>query len=226
MEVIFKKPPRLQRIMFDVMQYSPEILYKKGKDIPLADALSRDCAVDRDLKMTKLENVIMKGWPEKIRSLDPELRKYWNFREELSAYNELLFKGNRVIIPKSEQPNILQQIHYGHIGIGISIRRAKEIVYWYGMTKDITNIIERCSVCQKTQSKPPREPIISKEVPTLTWEICGSDLFTYHGVDYLILCDSYSGFFELEGMKNGTESAQAITILKRWFVVHGIPRIF
>uniref|UniRef100_A0A1Y1JYS1 Uncharacterized protein n=1 Tax=Photinus pyralis TaxID=7054 RepID=A0A1Y1JYS1_PHOPY len=34
---------RLQRIIFDVSQYAPRVIYKKGKDIPIADTMSRDC---------------------------------------------------------------------------------------------------------------------------------------------------------------------------------------
>lgn len=262
LEIIFKKPlntapPRLQRIIFDVMQYSPIVEYKKGKELFLADALSRDCATERDLKMerelemkvhiclalkhdagkrlvrstsedpelVKLKKMILDGWPEEIRLVESELRKYWNFREELSSYEGLIYKGDRFFIPKNEQQNIMTQIHCGHLGIGSSISRAKRIVYWFGMTKDLTEFVSRCSICQKTQRKPAREPLILKAIPSLPWEICGSDLFKYHGVDYLILCDSYSGYFELEAMENGTSSRQTIEILKKWFAIHGIPRI-
>lgn len=48
LEIIFKKPlhtapPRLQRILFDVTQYSPDVHYKKGAELYVADTLSRDC---------------------------------------------------------------------------------------------------------------------------------------------------------------------------------------
>lgn len=119
----------------------------------------------------------------------------------------------------------MRQIHCGHLGIGSSLRRARQVVYWFGMTKDLIELVERCSVCQKTQSKPPREPLITKEIPALPWEICASDLFKFQGVDYLLLCDSYSGYFEFEIMKNGSSSTQTIEVLKKWFSVHGIPRI-
>lgn len=51
--MIFKKPiqsapPRLQRILFDVIQYSPKVTYIKGTEIPIADALSRDCDVKEE----------------------------------------------------------------------------------------------------------------------------------------------------------------------------------
>ena len=39
---IEKVPARLQRIIFDELQYSPIIMFRKGAEIPIADALSRD----------------------------------------------------------------------------------------------------------------------------------------------------------------------------------------
>lgn len=48
LETIFKKsimhaPMRLQQILWDILPYSPMIHFKKGIDILLPDALSRDC---------------------------------------------------------------------------------------------------------------------------------------------------------------------------------------
>lgn len=48
LEAISKKnllavPTRLQKILFEVMPYSPKIVYKEGTTIPIPDALSRDC---------------------------------------------------------------------------------------------------------------------------------------------------------------------------------------
>jgi hypothetical protein len=45
---IFKKlihtvPPRLQRFLFYLQQYSPIVFYKIGEEFHLADALTRDC---------------------------------------------------------------------------------------------------------------------------------------------------------------------------------------
>ena len=51
LEAIFKKPlhsatPRLQRMIVKILQYDLEVEYHPGKDMPLADALSRNHADD------------------------------------------------------------------------------------------------------------------------------------------------------------------------------------
>jgi len=48
LESIFKKPlhdapPRLKRIMLEIMPYNAKVVYKRGKELFIADTLSRDC---------------------------------------------------------------------------------------------------------------------------------------------------------------------------------------
>ena len=160
LESIFKKPlqsapPRLQHLLFDVLQYSPKIVYKQGKDIPIPDALNRDCktdsleefldeeifevtvdvpfpislypeilsAVNEDTELQQLKSLILNGWPATIQEVPQAMRKYWNYRDELSVYENLLFKSERLIIPKNLQNQYLKLIHQGHLGI--SLRKAR-----------------------------------------------------------------------------------------------------
>lgn len=51
LETIFKNhihraPLRLQRILWDIIEYSPAVKYIKGTKLPIADTLSRDCTPD------------------------------------------------------------------------------------------------------------------------------------------------------------------------------------
>lgn len=43
---IHHAPLRLQRILWDIIEYSPRVHYIKGTKIPIADTLSRDCTSD------------------------------------------------------------------------------------------------------------------------------------------------------------------------------------
>ena len=66
----------------------------------------------------------MCGWPLNITELPPELRPFWTFREEIAIEDGLLLKGERLIIPKCDQPDILAQIHHGHLGLQKCVMRA------------------------------------------------------------------------------------------------------
>ena len=46
-------------------------------------------------------------------------------------------KGDRVILPTSMRPEMLQIIHRSHLGIEKCKQRAKDILYWPGMATQI-----------------------------------------------------------------------------------------
>lgn len=260
LEIIFKKPihtapPRLQRILFDVTQYAPDVHYKKGAELYVADTLSRDCkststanepdmeievhvvmamskkiqqvyikATEEDEQLNQLRQQIQDGWPSEIRRVPQQVKPFWTFREELSAYNGLIFKGEQVVVPKSQQKDALNQIHHGHLGIQSCIRRARAALYWNGMCKDITDFVNKCAVCQSNQRAPTKEPTVLKDIPTLPWEIVATDLFKFLKDEYLLICDSFTGYFDFEMLRNQSSNA-VIQCLKKWFAVHGIPRV-
>lgn len=53
---LFKIPPRLQRFMLRLQSYELEVKYKPGKDLKIADALSR--APLGDVAMTEIDEEI------------------------------------------------------------------------------------------------------------------------------------------------------------------------
>ena len=64
----------------------------------------------KDDTLALLKHNVQHGWPQTITELPPELRPYWTFREEISIEDGILLKGERIIIPAVDQPDILQ--HY------------------------------------------------------------------------------------------------------------------
>ena len=159
LECIIKKslaaaPPRLQRMLLQLQKYTFTLVYKPGKQMVLADTLSRAyindadntsksleeeliCAVNfvlsklpisdpkleelrvatkADTTMSKLKEVILSGWPNKRTEVPAELREYWNYREELSEVNDVILKGEKLVVPLSMRGEMLAKIHtsFGH----------------------------------------------------------------------------------------------------------------
>ncbi|XP_046593873.1 uncharacterized protein K02A2.6-like [Neodiprion lecontei] len=193
LQIIFKKPiqnapSRLQRILFNVRQYSPIVSYKKGTEIPIADRLSRDCKqTNNDLEEEELE-------------------------------------GEKLLVPESQKQKMLKNIHAGHLGIQSCLRRARQLLHWKGQYKDIEDFVESCKICQKTQKSNDKQPVVTYEIPTLPWQIVATDLFAFQGKEYILICDSYSGFIDFKLLKSQT-SNEIINHLKNWFATHGIPKI-
>lgn len=101
-------------------------------------------------------------------------------------------------------------------------RRAREVVYWPCMGKQIEEMIKKCSICQRYQNKPQKENLIQHESPDRPWQKVATDLFQWAGKDYLLVVDRYSGFPEI-ALLSSTTSDSVITHIKCIFARHGIP---
>jgi hypothetical protein len=171
LEAIFKKPllsapKRLQRMLLRLQKYNIDVIYKKGRDLHIADFLSRaalpniqitavtpqheifkiqhETRVFDDLdninfadsvnisdkslqairehtttdeSLQTLRTNILNGWPEEKDRVPTAIKQYWPYRDELSAQNGVLFKGNRIIIPKSLHHERKTRVHSSHLGV-------------------------------------------------------------------------------------------------------------
>ena len=91
----------------------------------------------------------------KNRSLVPkEVSEYFNVRDELAMQDEIIFKGQRCVIPKTLRQKVKEKILRAHIGIEGCLRRACEVVYWPSMNQEITNYNEHCDTCNMYTSHP------------------------------------------------------------------------
>ena len=176
----------------------------------------------RDPVLSLLKEMVFEGWPQKREECPQLLHGYWNFREELTIEDGLVLKGDRIVIPPTLRPEILNIIHQGHLGQEKCLLRARTSVFWPGITKEIINQVNQCEPCQKYQNKARKEPILQPEPPHRPWERLSSDLFEFRGQQYLLLTDQYSRFPVIRRLTSTTSSA-VINHLKSIFAEHGIP---
>ena len=71
----------------------------------------------KDVKLTELSSVIVKGWPNNSEDVPPSLRQYWSYRDELTCLDGFLFKGVKLIVPKTLQSEMLETIDETYLGI-------------------------------------------------------------------------------------------------------------
>ena len=90
-----------------------------------------------------LIKTVVDGWPDSRKDCHPLILDYWNFRDEMSVENGLLFKGYRLIVPKNLRNQVLQIVHKGHFGIEKMQLRARKTVLWPGINKAIVEIAPR-----------------------------------------------------------------------------------
>lgn len=91
------------------------------------------------------------GWPDRSR-LDVLVRPYWTERAVLSTHNGLLLRGTRLIIPSVMRNRVLEKIHEGHQGIVKCRERAKQSVWWPGLSSQIGELVLKCTACVKERA--------------------------------------------------------------------------
>ena len=204
--------PRIQHLVVRSFPYQPfDVQYRRGTEIPLADALSRvtplpmeedgiqlpiiavnkitaniPCSSNnldqiheetrKDPTLKLLMHYIAGGWPRERKQLPREIHDYWNYREDMSLKDSITTKGHRILIPSTLRRKALEQIHEGHQGVEKCMLKARESVFWSGISDDICEAVEKCRTCQSS-SKAAKPLGNTSEVPPHPWHTLGTDLF-------------------------------------------------
>ena len=179
-------------------------------------------ATIQDDTLSELAKVIRHGWPDLKQNVPLSIRAFWPFRDELVVDNSIIFKGTKVVIPKSMRTLMLQRIHTSHQGPDACVRRARDVIFWPGMASEIQHLASQCSTCCDYKAKQQKEPLLSPEIPTTPWTIVAQGLFTFAGKSYLITVDYYSDFWELDAVTD-TSSETIVEHTKSHFARYGIP---
>jgi len=172
-----------------------------------------------DSILQKLKKYCVEGWPDKF-SIDKAFQPNLSFSGELSVQNGLLLNGIRIVIPTSLRAEILKKLHEGHLGITKCRERAKQSVWWPGLSKDLTKMIENCA----RERINFKETMLPTEFPTRPWSTVGADLFQKDNKHYLVIVDYFSRFFEVAKLTSTTAEA-VVEHFKSIFARHGIPEV-
>ena len=138
---------------------------------------------------------------------------YFNQRDELTVQNGLIFRGERVVVPKKLREVMNQKIHSSHMGTEACLRGARESIYWPGMCAEMKQLVESCETCRQYDCAQPKETLRSTAVPNRLWERIATDLFSYKDKDFLTTVDYYSNVSEIDQLAS-TSASTVITKLK------------
>ena len=215
-----------------------DVQYRRGTEIPLADALSRvtplpteedgiqlpiiavneitaniPCSSNdldqireetrKDPMLKLLMHYIAEGWPRERKQLPRELHDYWNYREDMSLEDGIATKGHRILIPSTLRRKALQQIHEGHQGVEKCMLKARESVFWPGISDDIREAVNKCGTCQSS-SKAAKPLGSTSEVPPHPWHTLGTDLFYWNKIDFLVIGDYFTKFIIVRRLPNSS----------------------
>jgi transposase InsO family protein len=176
-----------------------------------------------DTVLSKILDIYLVGWPTDRNKIEDCLKPYWTFRDEIHIIDDLVFKGNCLVIPQSLRSEMLNLIHEGHMGIERCRNQVKNVLFWPNITNDIKNTVESCEICIKYRKNNVREPMISHPIPDLPWQKLGVDFFYYNNKTYLLVADYFSKYVEIALLANGFSAKLVISQLKSIFSRFGIP---
>ncbi|KAL1449327.1 hypothetical protein WDU94_000522 [Cyamophila willieti] len=179
---------------------------------------------DKQLEKIKIMSYVKNKWPHHKCQVDDVAKVYFNFQTDLHVIDNILFKNNSIVIPKSMQGEMLSKMHEGHCGISASKNLVRGIIFWPSMNADIENFIRDCQTCLKYSNNNSKQPLHPHNIPNLPWEKVGTDLFHFDSKTYLIVVDYFSQFVEIALLNNSSNSQSVIIHLKSIFARHGIAK--
>ena len=248
---LMSAPLRLQTMLLKLKGYDLKVEYLPGKRQFIADALSRASLdeappdgeqfqvnmVDRisvsEAKYTdfqlktanefhELYAMIQAGWPGTKQEVPHSIRPYWDARDELSTLDGIIYKGMKITVPPSMRGDMLRLIHETHLGIVKSKQRARDSLYWPGMSSQVEEMISSCTECQSYGSDQVKQPLLPIPIPTLPWMQVASDIFHYEGNNYILSVDYYSKYIEVSRLED-LSCQKTVEALKEHFSRQGIP---
>jgi hypothetical protein len=84
---------------------------------------------EKDEELILLKSCIKEGWPDNKKELPVLLRPYHTFHTDLHIVDGLIFKNNSLIVPKVMQKEMLEKLHYNHMGIEKTKARTRDTLF-------------------------------------------------------------------------------------------------
>ena len=186
--------------------------------------VSKETAEDPILK-TVIARHLKGNWPDKPKSLPPEILPFFERRTQLSMVNNCLMVNENVVIPTSLRLKVLRELHNGHPGIVRMKQLARNFVFWPGIDKDIESFVSKCSACLENLKTPTKVPLKPWPIPSQVWERVHIDFAgPVDGNFYFVIVDALSKWPEIFILKNIT-ARLTVKTLENVFSKYGYPKM-
>ena len=147
-----------------------DILPLKAKDIAKATR--------EDKVLGKLSNALRDG---NIDKNDQDLKPYISMYDEIYIENDVIFHGQRIIIPTKQRERLLSELHMTHTGVVKMKEIARKYFWWPQISQQIEDIARKCEGCNRYRKKPAPATLCSWPFATRPMERVHIDYCEYKG---------------------------------------------
>lgn len=233
-----------QKVFSKLLGLQFRIVYKKGSENRVADALSRkptlssSCAAVSSCSPQWITEVVS-GYQHDEHSLSiiaklaisAQAVPEFTLKDGVLRYNNRIWIGANPVL----QQKLIEACHSsalgGHSGVPATYLRMKPLFAWKGMKSDIRTFVQSCLVCQ--QAKPDRSKLPGKlqplPVPDEAWQVLSMDFveglpMSGHANCILVVIDSFTKYAHFLSLKHPfTAAGVAKLFLDQIYRLHGLP---
>lgn len=238
---------RLQRYTTFLSGFNYQVKFKKGSDNTNVNCLLRapinqkqhtDELINEEVHLLceelllqiSTQNLTFESIREETRKdqylskILQELQGNSTTEPEFTIDNNIIFRGQHVVIPMTLQASVLQELYRTHVGISKMKQLARRYVYWKSIDKDIEQLVRACSAYASIKSSPAKTPLHPWEEPENNWQRIDY-AGPFQGYYFLVVIDAKSKWAEIEPCLTASTSSITIEILKDIFSRHGFPDV-
>ncbi|GJY84780.1 ty3-gypsy retrotransposon protein, partial [Tanacetum coccineum] len=228
-----------------LLGYDYEIIYKKGSDNIVIDALSRSPTLSlQSMIVSEISNDLLlriqESWltDPSIQQVIKQAKDGGSSTTKFSWQNEQLRRNGRLVIGYDAKlrAELLKYYHNelmgGHSGVDPTYKRLKSAFYWKGMKRSVKEHIRICNICQCHKPDLALYPSLLQplSIPTKIWTDISMDFIeslpSSHGkIVILVVVDrlsKYSHFIPLSHLFKAAQIAQVF--LDSIYKLHGLPQ--
>ena len=154
------------------------------------------------------------------------VKPYKQFKEQLTEFEGIVLKENRIVLPTNLQKCAINIAHQGHLGETKTKSLLRSKVFWPSLSTDVDNTVSTCLACQAVIDNNKPEPLKLSPLPTAPWCEISADFHgpLRNGDKLFVILDEYSRFPIVHIMRT-TTADRVIEKLENTFTIFGYPEM-
>lgn len=226
---------RLARWVLQLQDYDFQIIHRKGRDMAVPDALSRNILILDDALLSRLADNDYQRLRSRIQAGE--------MPEKFKIVNDLVHqKGTkrghpvgRILVPSNFIEEIIRAHHdhptAAHGGFSRTLDRINRRYIWAQMAASIRKYVSKCEVCKgvKPDNALERAPMGQSRLPDAPWQLLALDfvgplpLSKSRNRWLLVIMDNFSKFVILKAMRTASAENTAKFLENEVFLRYGVP---